>query len=162
MPAEGWVPPPLGPRGEGWVAIQLLLFALAAALGLLGPPWPPPARVPLLVCAGAAALGGSLLFAAGVAALGRSLTPLPRPTERAELREAGPYRLVRHPIYGGVILLGVAWSLATSPLALAAAAGVAFFFELKSRREEAWLLERFPGYEAYRRRVRWRLIPGIR
>jgi len=34
------------------------------------------------------------------------------------------------------------------------------FFWLKSRREEAWLTERFPGYDAYRRRTR-RFLPGL-
>jgi protein-S-isoprenylcysteine O-methyltransferase Ste14 len=34
------------------------------------------------------------------------------------------------------------------------------FFELKSRREEVWLVERYPGYVAYRERTR-RLIPWI-
>jgi protein-S-isoprenylcysteine O-methyltransferase Ste14 len=34
------------------------------------------------------------------------------------------------------------------------------FFDLKSRREEAWLLVAYPGYAAYRARVR-RLVPFI-
>jgi protein-S-isoprenylcysteine O-methyltransferase Ste14 len=32
--------------------------------------------------------------------------------------------------------------------------------EVKVRQEEQWLLERFPGYAAYRRRVR-KLIPFV-
>ena len=34
------------------------------------------------------------------------------------------------------------------------------FFDIKSRREEAWLVARFPAYADYRRRVR-KLIPFI-
>jgi protein-S-isoprenylcysteine O-methyltransferase Ste14 len=34
------------------------------------------------------------------------------------------------------------------------------FVDLKSRREERWLMAKFPGYTAYRRRVR-RLIPYV-
>jgi protein-S-isoprenylcysteine O-methyltransferase Ste14 len=34
------------------------------------------------------------------------------------------------------------------------------FFDLKSRREEAWLVKRFPEYAAYQRRTR-RLIPWL-
>jgi protein-S-isoprenylcysteine O-methyltransferase Ste14 len=34
------------------------------------------------------------------------------------------------------------------------------FFDIKSRREEAWLLARFPAYRDYRRRVR-KLMPFI-
>ena len=33
-------------------------------------------------------------------------------------------------------------------------------FDAKSRREEAWLAERFPEYPLYRRRVA-KLIPGL-
>jgi protein-S-isoprenylcysteine O-methyltransferase Ste14 len=36
------------------------------------------------------------------------------------------------------------------------------FLELKARREEAWLVARYAGYEAYRRRVRWKFFPGLR
>jgi protein-S-isoprenylcysteine O-methyltransferase Ste14 len=34
------------------------------------------------------------------------------------------------------------------------------FFDLKARREEAWLLDAYPGYAAYRARVR-KLVPFI-
>ena len=34
------------------------------------------------------------------------------------------------------------------------------FFDRKSRREEAWLMEAYPGYADYRGRVK-KLIPGI-
>jgi protein-S-isoprenylcysteine O-methyltransferase Ste14 len=45
---------------------------------------------------------------------------------------------------------------------LPAAVTLVAFFELKSRREEAWLVERYPGYPTYRDRVRWKFVPGIR
>ena len=77
------------------------------------------------------------------------------------LRTGGVYRLVRHPIYGGVILIALGSSLVWSPLALLPTALLVVLFELKSRREESLLLERFPGYETYRRRVRWRFVPGL-
>jgi protein-S-isoprenylcysteine O-methyltransferase Ste14 len=48
------------------------------------------------------------------------------------------------------------------PLALVPTAVAAVFLELKSRREEAWLAERYTEYDEYRRRVRWRFIPGVR
>ena len=34
------------------------------------------------------------------------------------------------------------------------------FFDIKSRREERWLMARFPAYASYRKRVR-KLIPLI-
>ena len=105
---------------------------------------------------------GILLFLAGAIGLGRSLTPFPRPRDDASLREGGAYAIVRHPMYGGVILAVAGWSLAATPLGLVATALGALFLELKTRREEAWLVEQYAGYAAYRRRVRWKFVPGIR
>ena len=51
---------------------------------------------------------------------GENLTPFPEPLPGARLVESGAYRLVRHPIYGGLILGALGWGLLTaSPLALA-------------------------------------------
>ena len=83
------------------------------------------------------------------------------PRRDAPLVESGAYRLARHPIYGGLVIGSVGWALVTaSPLGLALAAILFAFFDLKSRREEAWLVDRFPAYDAYRRRTR-RLIPFV-
>ena len=89
------------------------------------------------------------------------MTPLPYPRDHAELVESGIYARVRHPIYGGLVLLTAGWgSITASPAALAAATIVLGFFELKSRREEVWLERRFAGYDAYRAHTR-RLIPWV-
>jgi protein-S-isoprenylcysteine O-methyltransferase Ste14 len=75
--------------------------------------------------------------------------------------QTGAYGLVRHPIYGGLILGSAGWGLArASPGTLVLTGVLAGFFELKSRREEAWLGERFAEYAAYRARTP-RLIPGL-
>jgi len=153
--------PSLGPRGEGWVAIQGLLLLIAAATGLLGPAWEGAIRVGTSV-AGIVLIGGGFTLAAmGMRDLRDALTPLPYPRADADLIETGVYGLVRHPIYGGLVLAGVGWGLLTaSPAALVAGVVLLGFFELKSRREEAWLERRFAGYAAYRARTR-RLIPWI-
>ena len=36
--------PDLGPRGEGWVALQAVLFVAVIATGIAGPLWAGPAR----------------------------------------------------------------------------------------------------------------------
>jgi protein-S-isoprenylcysteine O-methyltransferase Ste14 len=153
--------PSLGPRGEGWVALQLALIALVVLLGRLGPRWPPAWRSSLLVVGVAVGLAGIAMAAAGIRHLGASLTPLPRPRPGASLRQNGIYTVVRHPIYGGIVLAALAWSLALSPVALAACVPLAALLELKSRREETWLSERYTNYAAYRARVRWRLVPWV-
>jgi protein-S-isoprenylcysteine O-methyltransferase Ste14 len=58
--------------------------------------------------------------------------------------------------------MALGWSLATRPLALAASVVLAGYLEVKSEREETWLVERYPGYPAYRDRVRWKFVPRIR
>ncbi|HEY5514016.1 MAG TPA: isoprenylcysteine carboxylmethyltransferase family protein [Geomonas sp.] len=153
-----------GKRGEWYVAFQAVLFVLVVfgPQTLKGiPAWPHAARLPAFLLGGVLLLAGFLLACAGAACLGRNLTPLPHPKDDALLVETGAYRLVRHPIYGGIILMAYGWSLlAQSWLTLAYATVVLAFLDIKSRREERWLKEKFPGYDAYRKRVR-KLIPFL-
>jgi protein-S-isoprenylcysteine O-methyltransferase Ste14 len=139
-----------------------VIGAVVLLLGFVGPDWPSRVEEPLRLVGLALVVVGSLELLAGGAFLGDSLTPYPRPVESGTLRQHGVYRLVRHPMYGGVIVMAVGWSLATTPLALAAALALGVFLDLKSRREEGWLLERYPGYAGYRRRTRWKFVPGVR
>jgi protein-S-isoprenylcysteine O-methyltransferase Ste14 len=155
--------PALGHRGEGWVAVQLLLIALVALAGLLGPVWNGTPRL-------ATSSVGVILVGVGVgfAVLGvrhlhahDALTALPYPRHEARLVQTGVYGIVRHPIYSGLIISSFGWALLTaSPPAIALSGVLLAFFELKSRREEAWLERRFPGYLAYQARTP-RLIPWL-
>ncbi|MDA8237151.1 MAG: isoprenylcysteine carboxylmethyltransferase family protein [Chloroflexi bacterium] len=153
--------PDLGPRGEGWVAIQGLLFVVAALAGSLGPSWGAPWLLAGRV-AGVALVGaGVIVGALGLAGLRENLTAVPRPVAGGHLVDGGVYGIVRHPIYAGIIVAAAGWGLATASLAaLGAALVLGLFFDLKSRREEAWLVAAYPGYAAYRRRVR-KLVPLV-
>jgi protein-S-isoprenylcysteine O-methyltransferase Ste14 len=153
--------PQLGRRGEGWVALQIVLLAVIIATGIMGPAWPSSVRTWLAVAAGLVALVGLYLFIGGTTGLGRQLTPFPKPTEHSDIKRGGVYGLVRHPIYGGVLLLALAWSLVTSPLALVPWAVAGVFLDLKRRREEAWLVEKHPEYDEYRRSVRAAFVPFV-
>jgi protein-S-isoprenylcysteine O-methyltransferase Ste14 len=153
--------PSLGPRGEGWVLIQGFLLVAIAAAGILGPAWGGVLRTVTTLVGLASIAAGAVLLGRGMVDLRENLTALPHPKDGATLVESGAYRLVRHPIYGGLILGSVGWGFVTaSPLALALAAVLFGFFDLKSRREEAWLAARFSGYAAYRRRTK-RFIPWL-
>lgn len=153
--------PSLGSRGQGWVVVQGVIVLSIALAGAAGPAWSGAARIATAAVGLAALLTGGALAVRGVVDLRHALTMLPRPRPDARLVESGAYRLARHPMYGGQILGAAGWGLVTaSPAALALAAVLLVFFDLKSRREEAWLLDHFTGYAAYRRRTR-RLIPFI-
>jgi protein-S-isoprenylcysteine O-methyltransferase Ste14 len=153
--------PELGRRGGGWVALQVALIAAAAVAGLVGADWPTRASRWLAATGGLAALGGAVLLVGGAAHLGRQLSPFPRPVADGNLRQEGVYRLVRHPMYGGGLLLMLAWALVSSPLALLPLGVAAVFLDAKRRREEAWLLEQHAGYAEYRQCVRHRFVPYV-
>jgi protein-S-isoprenylcysteine O-methyltransferase Ste14 len=153
-----------GARGEWYMVGQFGLGALV----VFGPrriagwpaadlPWP-------WACqdAGAAFIvAGSLLFAAGVARLGSNLSPFPRPLAGATLVETGAYRIVRHPLYSGLLAAGLGWAVFVRSWLTLLYVGLSFaWLDLKARREERWLVERFPQYRDYQRRVR-RLVPFL-
>jgi protein-S-isoprenylcysteine O-methyltransferase Ste14 len=105
--------------------------------------------------------GGGALLLAGLIRLGRGLTPLPYPREGADLIQTGPYALVRHPMYSGGIGLAVGWAVYVQGwLTLGYVLALFVFLDAKSRREERWLVEKFPVYTAYQRRVR-KLVPFL-
>jgi protein-S-isoprenylcysteine O-methyltransferase Ste14 len=148
----------MGKRGEGWFVLQLVLFAVILlapkVLPLALPLW---LRVLGLVLI---AIGG-VFGTGGVLALGPNLTPFPKPIEGGTLVTSGVYRWVRHPIYTGLILGTLGWSLWRENLLGVGLAVLLFiFFDLKSRREERWLTEAYPDYAQYQSRVR-KLIPFV-
>ena len=141
--------------------LQLALFGAIVGCAFVGVYWPSSLESFLVVLGLVLAALGLVVLVLGAVALGRSLTPFPRPHPRSAFRQGGIYRHVRHPIYGGVIVLALGCSLAESPLALVPTLVLALLFDLKARREEAWLLERYPGYGAYRARTRRRFVPFV-
>jgi protein-S-isoprenylcysteine O-methyltransferase Ste14 len=87
-------------------------------------------------------------------------------TRKAEHRvvDTGPYGLVRHPIYSGLILSAFATAcVPLTPMTLTGAALISFGFFLKARLEEQFLrAELGPGaYGAYARRVPM-LVPFVK
>jgi protein-S-isoprenylcysteine O-methyltransferase Ste14 len=132
-------------RGEGWVAVQLVLFALIVASWFVGP------DVTLLGLIPAAL--GFLLAVWASRSLGRSMTALPVPKDGGQLVQEGPYRFLRHPIYVGAALFFGGLSLVFSAYGLVLTAVLALFWVAKARKEERHLLERFPEYAGYRRRT---------
>jgi len=75
---------------------------------------------------------------------------------------AGPYAIVRHPMYSGNLLmygftplaLGSYWGLTGSLI-------IFLVLIMRKRREEKFLSERLEGYREYLQKTRYRIIPGI-
>ena len=149
------------PLGRRFVGLQAVVF-VAVGFG----PW-----LPLTVDAAvppqarwlgqAIMLAGLLLALAAGLRLGRNLTPFPRPRPGGELVTAGVYAFARHPIYGGVLLVAIGWSVFQSSVATLAAAGLLWLlFEAKSRYEERVLVEAYPDYPGYAAATR-RFVPFV-
>ncbi len=150
-----------GPRGEWYVVVQVALMALV----FLGPRGAPDWTFPRSMFGTGGGLflilAGAVLLGSGIYNLRKHLTPLPHPREGASLIVTGPYRIVRHPMYGGGVLLALGWGLLVhSFLTIGYALMLFIFAQFKFRREEQWLVEKFPQYAAYQKRVR-KLIPFI-
>jgi protein-S-isoprenylcysteine O-methyltransferase Ste14 len=95
-------------------------------------------------------------------ALGSNWSGWPSVKGGHELIVRGPYKLVRHPIYSGLLL-----ALAGSALAVDRGGGLLGWvlvfatYAVKIRQEEQLMMQTFPEtYPAYRRRVK-ALIPGL-
>ena len=74
----------------------------------------------------------------------------------------GPYALVRHPMYGGVLVMMIG-----VPLALGSWGGLAILVVLlpglawRILDEEKLLRKDLPGYPEYAQKVRYRLVPYL-
>jgi protein-S-isoprenylcysteine O-methyltransferase Ste14 len=140
------------------VLLQFAVMALIAVGWLL--PGRPRAQV-LHVIGEALALLGLALFVWAYRTLGRSFTPFPVPRADGAFVDTGPFRLVRHPVYGGGLLLFTGLSLTLGLLGLVGTAVLALVWWRKSKLEEQVLAERFPEYAGYRQRVRRRFLPWL-
>jgi protein-S-isoprenylcysteine O-methyltransferase Ste14 len=148
-------------RGGAWVVAQFAVMGLIGVGWLLPPQWPDPVRWPVRIVGFALVLLGLGLALWAQRALGRAFTPFPTPASRAARTESGPYRHVRHPMYGGGILVFSGISFARSVPSLVLTVGLVALWRAKSAVEERALAERFPEYEDYRRRTPRRFLPWL-
>jgi protein-S-isoprenylcysteine O-methyltransferase Ste14 len=138
------------------VAFAILLFRVGAFRnnGLTSDPW--------------RAGFGLVLFAVGLGFavwarihIGRNWgTPMSQKDD-PELVTSGPYQLVRHPIYSGILVAGVGTAVALSWAWLIAVALAAVYFIYSGLIEERNMTEQFPdSYPVYRRSTKM-LVPFI-
>ncbi len=130
---------------------------------------PYPFNVQIIPHTGALLVATSILCVCGVgfcfwarAVLGRNWSGTVTLKENHELIVRGPYRLVRHPIYTGLLAMVVATAIQLGHLGGIIGLILIFVsFWIKSSHEEEVMRNQFPDqYPAYRERVK-RIIPFI-
>jgi protein-S-isoprenylcysteine O-methyltransferase Ste14 len=96
------------------------------------------------------------------AALGRNWSGAITLKEEHELIVRGPYRIVRHPIYTGLLAMLIATVIVQGHLAGIIGAALVFIsFWIKLSHEEKVMLKQFPDqYAVYQQRVK-RIIPFV-
>lgn len=142
----------------GWllVGIQGLLFLLIGFWpGTWGPrsvdlPW---WGLALFVVGGAGMIGAAMN-------LGPSLTPLPEPNGEG-VRTGGLYALVRHPMYASILVVCTGVALARgSWVVWGWVLALYVLFEVKTRREERFLVSHYEDYAAYAAGT-GKFLPGV-
>lgn len=131
--------------GQG--ALLVAILVLPAGRAWILPEW-------MATAARWLQLGGTVVLVLGLVNLGASLTALPTPTPNATLRTGGLYRVVRHPIYTGLLALTIGAALRSGSWAVAGcAAALVVWLSVKARWEEGHLRARYPDYAAYAERT---------
>src|SRR5690348_8570214 len=145
------------------VRVRVVIFVVVVALVRLGAfRGHGVATDPLRAAVGLVLFGLGLAFAVWARVhIGRNWgTPMTQKNE-PELVTSGPYRLVRHPIYSGILLaaVGTAAALNWVWLTVVGLAGVYFIYAATA--EERYLAEQFPeDYPAYKRSTKM-LVPFV-
>jgi protein-S-isoprenylcysteine O-methyltransferase Ste14 len=151
-------------RGELWVIAQVVLLVLI----IFAPPRLDPIPVLpdtlqgiLLILGLLIGISGLSMILASAAYLGSNLTIYTHPKPTASLAQNGIYGIVRHPMYAGVILTALGWSLIRNSIpSFLLTVALALLLDFKAREEERLLVQRFPDYADYSKRVK-RLIPFL-
>ncbi len=145
----------------GFLGYRLVMvvttFALLGLFGLLGQRpravlWQA-AAAPAITCVCVAVAGASFAIWARVV-LGRNWSAEITFKQDHDLIETGPYAIVRHPIYTGILAMGLGTAVNYGrPLGFAVLIGLCASFWWKARGEERIMISHFPQYAAYRARV---------
>jgi protein-S-isoprenylcysteine O-methyltransferase Ste14 len=147
----------------GFFALALLVLQIAALRNAL-----PNAALYEPNTSVAMGLVGFVVSAAGIglamasrACLNRSWSPRAEHRQTTELITSGPYAVVRHPLYAGLLLAIAGSAIGQSVFWLLPMLVYGPLFILTARREERSLLEQFPdSYRAYMKRTKM-LLPFV-
>ena len=169
--AAGWrISKPTSRRAEGLksltpylpvvIGVALLQLHVLPESWVKEPLWPH--SLALDVAGLAVTVLGAVFAIWSRVTLGRNWSSVPQVKAQHQLVVKGPYRIVRHPIYTGLILAVAGTGLAQNKgIWLVMVVLIFASYLLKIRVEERLMMETFPEeYPEYRRRVK-ALIPGI-
>lgn len=148
--------------GLGYILVSGQLVLIAAILVVAVANLAVPVTMVRSVIGISLALVGSWFVIGAALALGSTLSALPDPKPGGALVDRGPFRLVRHPIYGGVLL----GSISTTVLSggwwpLLPSAALALLLKVKAGLEERALMLAYPEFGEYCTRVRFRFLPFV-
>lgn len=97
---------------------------------------------------------GTVILVWAIIELRNSLSVFPSPKDDSELVTTGIYSSIRHPIYAGVIMLAIGYSIFSRDFDKMIISLLIFvFFELKTAYEERRLIKRYENYPAYKART---------
>lgn len=126
------------------VIVTAVLFARRSA-DLQALQWAEFHNIPMAATGAALVTFGAMLAFLARGVIGRNWgSPGMRKTD-TELVTHGPYSLIRHPIYTGILLMMAGTAIGLTPIwwLVAVAAGV--YFVTSARAEESYMTERFPS-----------------
>lgn len=105
---------------------------------------------------------GIVILILSLLQLNKNLSPFPTPLENGQLITTGLYSVVRHPIYFGILILFLGYSLyANSLFKLLVVLALAVLFHFKSEYEERLLVKKYPDYSNYQKKTA-KIIPFIK
>jgi protein-S-isoprenylcysteine O-methyltransferase Ste14 len=151
-------------RARYWLVLVIGYFVVIKSSDL-----PPPFDWLVVPHTTSSAWAGAFLCISGLvfaiwarATLGTNWSGVVTLKEGHELIERGPYRVVRHPIYTGILAMSAGTAIAMGYFGGFLGLSLLFVsFWLKLRREEDLMLKYFPAkYAAYQRRVKC-IIPFL-
>ena len=98
---------------------------------------------------------GLLLVIIAILQLNKNLSPFPTPKTHSVLLQNGLYKVVRHPIYSGLILMSFGYGVyQDSVYKILIATFLFILFHFKTQYEEQQLQNKFPEYQSYKSKTK--------
>lgn len=165
LASERFRPPEQGADAKAlvWIRLSPVAALLLAPLDAGRLHWSPPVPPAIQIAALAGFFAGFWFTLHAMSANKFFSSVIRIQSERGHhVVDSGPYRVIRHPGYLGMLLTMTMLPLALgSWWALVPAAIYDALILRRIRQEDQFLQDRLPGYSAYAARVTHRIVPGI-